>query len=73
MRLLCSYGRFYEKEDIHNPKMILVVGILGLVVNVVGLGLFASESPSCLHPASTVAFLTRPGLTAYLVWFSVLL
>ena len=32
--------RFYESEEIHNPKMILIVGALGLVVNLLGLCLF---------------------------------
>ena len=40
--------RFYEVEDITSPQMILVVGVLGLVVNVIGLGLFASESGGVL-------------------------
>ena len=45
-------------EDITNPEMILIVGVLGLVVNVIGLGLFASESPPVidgfgpLHPGA---------------------
>ena len=35
-----SFKRFYEPEDIHDPKLILVVGALGLVVNLLGLCLF---------------------------------
>ena len=35
-----SAKRFYEPEEIHNPKMILIVGALGLVVNLLGLCLF---------------------------------
>ena len=35
-----SLKRFYEPEDIDDPKMILIVGSLGLVVNLLGLCLF---------------------------------
>jgi len=38
-----SFKRFYEAEDIHNPKLILVVGALGLLVNLLGLCLFAEH------------------------------
>ena len=31
-----SLKRFYEPEDIHDPKLILTVGALGLVVNLMG-------------------------------------
>ena len=31
-----SLKRFYEPEDIHDPTLILIVGALGLVVNVLG-------------------------------------
>lgn len=33
--------RFIEVEEIHEPKLIVVVGTLGLIVNIVGLFLFA--------------------------------
>lgn len=29
--------RFIEKEEIHNPQLLLVVGVIGLIVNIVGL------------------------------------
>lgn len=35
--------RFIEVEEIHEPKLIVVVGTLGLLVNVVGLFLFAGH------------------------------
>ena len=35
-----SLKRFYEPEDIHDPEMILIVGSLGLIVNLLGLCLF---------------------------------
>ena len=35
-----SFKRFYEAEDIHDPQMILIVGALGLLVNLLGLCLF---------------------------------
>jgi len=35
-----SFKRFYEPEDIHNPDKILIVGALGLLVNLMGLCLF---------------------------------
>ncbi|XP_043229187.1 zinc transporter 1-like [Amphibalanus amphitrite] len=44
-----SLKRFYEVEDITNPEMILIVGVLGLVVNVIGLGLFANHSHGHSH------------------------
>lgn len=37
--VFCS--RFIEVEEIHEPKLIVVVGALGLVVNIIGLFLFA--------------------------------
>lgn len=44
-----SLKRFYEVEEITQPQMILVVGVLGLVVNVIGLGLFANHSHGHSH------------------------
>ncbi|XP_037076716.1 zinc transporter 1-like [Pollicipes pollicipes] len=44
-----SLKRFYEVEKIHSPQMILVVGVLGLVVNVIGLALFANHSHGHSH------------------------
>ena len=41
-----SLKRFYEPETIHNPKMILLVGVLGLVVNLLGLCLFHEHGHS---------------------------
>ncbi len=41
-----SLKRFYEPEDIHNPQMILLVGALGLVVNLLGLCLFHEHGHS---------------------------
>lgn len=38
-----SFKRFYESEEIHDPKMILVVGALGLLVNLLGLCLLAEH------------------------------
>ena len=35
-----SLKRFYEPEEIHDPVLILVVGSMGLVVNLLGLCLF---------------------------------
>lgn len=34
------YNRFIHKEDIDRPVLILVVGVLGLLVNLVGLCIF---------------------------------
>lgn len=34
------FFRFIEVELIHNPELIIVVGVLGLVVNILGLFLF---------------------------------
>lgn len=41
-----SLKRFYEPEDIHNPQMILWVGVMGLVVNLLGLCLFHEHGHS---------------------------
>lgn len=41
--------RFIEKEDIHDPQLLVIVGTLGLLVNVIGLFLF--------HGRSSVQFL----------------
>lgn len=38
--LVESLKRLYENEPIHNPQMMLYVGVIGLVVNVIGLFLF---------------------------------
>jgi len=38
--LVESLKRFYAPERIHDPKLILIVGISGLLVNVIGLFLF---------------------------------
>ncbi|UYV76373.1 SLC30A1 [Cordylochernes scorpioides] len=35
-----SIKRFYLHDEIHNPKLILVVGVLGLIMNIIGLFLF---------------------------------
>jgi len=44
-----SLKRFYEPEDIHEPKMILYVGTMGLVVNLIGLCLFHEHGSSHGH------------------------
>ena len=41
-----SLKRFYEPQEIHNPKMILIVGALGLLVNLLGLCLFHEHGHS---------------------------
>jgi len=41
-----SMKRFYEPEEIHDPELILCVGALGLLVNLLGLGLFAGHGHS---------------------------
>jgi zinc transporter 1 len=37
---VCLVFRFIEVEEIHEPRLIVIVGALGLLVNVVGLFLF---------------------------------
>lgn len=39
-----SLKRIVDPENLHNPLLILVVGIVGLAINVIGLGLFHGES-----------------------------
>lgn len=41
-----SLKRFYEPESIHDPKMILYVGVMGLIVNLLGLCLFHEHGHS---------------------------
>ena len=41
-----SLKRFYEPEDIDNPQLVLIVGGLGLVVNLLGLCLFHEHGHS---------------------------
>lgn len=44
--LVESLKRFYDPADIHDPQLILYVGVIGLLVNVVGLFLFHSHGHS---------------------------
>jgi zinc transporter 1 len=44
-----SLKRFYEPEEIHDPELILYVGVMGLVVNLLGLCLFAEHGSSHGH------------------------
>ncbi|KAH6935711.1 hypothetical protein HPB50_008284 [Hyalomma asiaticum] len=44
--LVESLKRFYKPEVIDEPKLILYVGIAGLIVNMIGLCLFRGEPPS---------------------------
>jgi len=44
-----SLKRFYEMETIHNPRMILYVGVMGLIVNLIGLFLFHEHGSSHGH------------------------
>ncbi|XP_067000455.2 proton-coupled zinc antiporter SLC30A1 isoform X2 [Anabrus simplex] len=41
--------RFIEVEDIHEPRLIVIVGVLGLLVNVIGLFLFHEHGSSHGH------------------------
>lgn len=41
-----SMKRFYQVEDIYNPQLILIVGTMGLVVNLIGLLLFHGKFES---------------------------
>ncbi len=44
-----SLKRFYEPEEIHDPEMILYVGAMGLLVNLLGLCLFAEHGSAHGH------------------------
>lgn len=39
--------RFIEEEEIHEPKLLVIVGCLGLLVNVIGLCLLYGEYKLC--------------------------
>ncbi|XP_064115693.1 proton-coupled zinc antiporter SLC30A1-like isoform X3 [Macrobrachium nipponense] len=44
-----SLNRLYEPEALHNPKLILIVGVCGLVVNIIGLALFHQHGHGHSH------------------------
>ncbi|KAL7633453.1 UNVERIFIED_CONTAM: hypothetical protein RMT77_016324 [Armadillidium vulgare] len=44
-----SLKRLYEIEDLNNPQLILIVGLLGLLVNVIGLLLFHEHGHNHSH------------------------
>ena len=44
--LIESLKRFYDPEDIHQPFLILAVGVVGFVVNIIGLLLFKGHGHS---------------------------
>ena len=35
-----AFKRFIEQEEIHEPQLLVIVGVIGLIVNVIGLFLF---------------------------------
>lgn len=45
--LIESFKRFIKTEALHNPKLLLLVGIVGLVINIIGLFLFHGQSVFC--------------------------
>ncbi|XP_054167652.1 uncharacterized protein LOC128965023 [Oppia nitens] len=47
--LVESLKRFYDPEDIHQPYLILAVGVVGLVVNLIGLMLFKGHGHGHSH------------------------
>ncbi|XP_037967891.1 zinc transporter 1 isoform X2 [Plutella xylostella] len=57
--------RFFNKEDIHDPKLLVAVGTLGLLLNIVGLFLFHEHGSSHGHshggvpPPANVRHLTE--------------
>nr|XP_045624705.1 zinc transporter 1-like [Procambarus clarkii]XP_045624716.1 zinc transporter 1-like [Procambarus clarkii]XP_045624724.1 zinc transporter 1-like [Procambarus clarkii]XP_045624733.1 zinc transporter 1-like [Procambarus clarkii]XP_045624742.1 zinc transporter 1-like [Procambarus clarkii]XP_045624750.1 zinc transporter 1-like [Procambarus clarkii]XP_045624752.1 zinc transporter 1-like [Procambarus clarkii]XP_045624760.1 zinc transporter 1-like [Procambarus clarkii]XP_045624767.1 zinc transpo len=44
-----SLKRLYETEELHNPQMILIVGVIGLIINLIGLGLFHEHGHGHSH------------------------
>lgn len=50
--LVESIKRFYTPEEIHQPLLILVVGLLGLLVNVIGMVLFKGNFHSYYYSQS---------------------
>ncbi|XP_045136293.1 zinc/cadmium resistance protein-like isoform X1 [Portunus trituberculatus] len=44
-----SLKRLYETEELHNPQMILIVGVIGLIINLVGLVLFHEHGHGHSH------------------------
>ena len=58
--LVESIKRFYKPETIHDAPVILVVGVSGLIINVIGLFLFKGEC----SPAAPVDSLLPPSLAS---------
>ncbi|KAF8078547.1 cation efflux protein [Lyophyllum atratum] len=52
--------RFFSTPEISNPKLIVVVGSLGLASNIVGLFLFHEHGHSHAHPPSKPPSVTTP-------------
>ncbi|KAJ6218674.1 hypothetical protein RDWZM_004486 [Blomia tropicalis] len=44
--LIESFKRFVDPEKLHNPLLVLVVGVIGLIVNIIGLFLFHDHGHS---------------------------
>ncbi|KAI0274636.1 cation efflux protein [Gloeopeniophorella convolvens] len=55
-----ALGRFFSTPDISNPKLIVMVGSLGLISNIVGLFLFHEHGHSHDHPQHSSAGSSRP-------------
>jgi len=53
---ICSFFRFIHVEEIDNPKLILWVGIFGLIVNAIGLCLFHGKL-HCTNRQTCVVYL----------------
>ncbi len=53
--LVESLKRFYDPEEIHQPYLILIVGIIGFVVNIIGLLLFKGFTHSYI-PSFIILF-----------------
>ena len=44
--LVEALQRLFHDEHIHDPELMLIVGVLGLVINIIGLALFAGHGHS---------------------------
>lgn len=46
--LMEAIKRFIEIEPIHDPQLLVIVGVIGLVINLIGLALFHGENIFCI-------------------------
>ncbi|KJA29163.1 hypothetical protein HYPSUDRAFT_61197 [Hypholoma sublateritium FD-334 SS-4] len=59
-----AIGRFFTTPDISNPKLVVIVGSLGLASNIVGLFLFHEHGHSHSHPPKSASIASARASTS---------